>query len=363
MSIIFPNYNNSLYSLGCGVASWLGVKTQCRSKFDLSGNKLVLLLLDGFGWNIMERSLGEVKEATKIHGIFPSTTSTTLTTIFTARTPAEHGVLGYNTYVKNLGSIINTLRYTHPTSNERDSLANGIPFEKVFPNAKGYLHEVKEGTASLLPSGIDNTEFTRVVHGPTQETRTYLNVWDAYESLKDLMGKGIRFIYAYIPDIDSLAHKYGPYSEPVILATREIFMRFFSLFKERPDYTAVITADHGLIDTSQTIEIEKDQDLMSMLELPPYGDSRALFLRSRYDLKVYLQGKYNLKVFTKEEVLSLLGGAEKIVDGIPDFVGVPLDYASYFFSFREKSNYARLKGHHGGLLREELEVPLVIVNG
>ncbi|MEM4080577.1 MAG: nucleotide pyrophosphatase, partial [Metallosphaera sp.] len=80
MSLIFPDYGKNLYSLGCGLAKWLDLQVQCRSHIEIAGNKLVLLLLDGFGWNIMERSLGEVKEANKIHGVFPSTTSTTLAT-------------------------------------------------------------------------------------------------------------------------------------------------------------------------------------------------------------------------------------------------------------------------------------------
>ncbi|MEL9970131.1 MAG: alkaline phosphatase family protein [Metallosphaera sp.] len=361
MSLIFPDYGKNLYSLGCGLAKWLDLQVQCRSHIEIAGNKLVLLLLDGFGWNIMERSLGEVKEANKIHGVFPSTTSTTLATIFTAKTPAEHGVLGYNTFVKSLGGIINTLRYTHPTSNERDSLARGFPFEKAFPNAIGYLSQVKEGTASVIPAGIENTEYTKAIHGHVQETRTFLNVWDAYESTKQLMEKGTKFIYVYIPDVDSLAHKYGPYAEPVILAAREIFMRFFSLFKERKDYVGLITADHGLIGTSNIVEIEKEPELMSMLDVPPYGDSRALFLKSRFDLKVYLENKFNMRVFKRDEAIPLLGGVEN--PNLPDFIGVPLDYTSYIFSFRESSTYARLKGHHGGLLKEEIEVPLVTVNG
>ena len=363
MSLIYPDYSKNLYSLGCGIAKWLGVELQCNTSYSLTGKKLVLLILDGFGWNIMESSLGEVKETIKIHGVFPSTTSATLASIFTGKTPAEHGILGYNTYVKRLGGIVNVLRYTHPTLNERDSLSDGLPVEKAFPEAKGYLSQVKEGTASVLPQGIENTQFTTTVQGTTQETKTYLNVWDAYESLKQLMDKGTRFIYAYIPDIDSLAHKYGPYADPVKLATREIFMRFYSLLKERTDYTSIITADHGLVDTTQRIEIDKDQELMNMLEIPPYWDSRALFLRSRYDLKVFLESRYNLKVFDRDETLKLLGGVDKVPESMPDFVGVPLDYSSYFFNFREKSNYTRLKGHHGGLLREELEVPLVMING
>lgn len=77
------------------------------------------------------------------------------------------------------------------------------------------------------------------------------------------------------------------------------------------------------MDTTERIEIDKDQELMNMLEIPPYGDSRALFLRSRYDLKVFLESRYNLKVFDRDETLKLLGGVDKVPESMPDFVGVP----------------------------------------
>ncbi|QKR00527.1 PglZ domain-containing protein [Metallosphaera tengchongensis] len=362
MELEQPNYGRNLYSLGCGIASWLGIQTQCDSRIEIQGERLILLLMDGFGWNIMERALGEVKEATKIHGVFPSTTSTTLTTLFTAKTPSQHGVLGYNTFVKSLGGIVNSLRYNHPSESQRDSLSNGMPFEKAFPNSKGYLWQVNEGTAAVLPAGIENTEFTKVVQGKVQETKTYLNVWDAYESLRSIIEKKYKFIYVYIPDVDSLAHKYGPYADPTLASAREIFMKFYSLLKDVKEYTTLITADHGLVETRGLVELDKDEELLSMLELPPYGDSRAVFLRTRYDMKTYIHGKYNLKVFTKEELFQILGGKGD-QSALPDYGAVPLDYTAYIFNFREKSNYARLKGHHGGLFKEEIEVPLVTING
>jgi len=231
-----------------------------------------------------------------------------LTTLVTARVPGDHGVLGYNTFVKRLGGIVNSLRYTHPSSNIRDSLSNGVPFESAFPKAKGYLSQVEKGTAAVLPQGIENTEFTRVVHGKVEETRTYFNIWDAGNSLTALMGKGYRFIYAYIPDVDTLAHKYGPYDPSTLEAAREIFMKFYYALKKRGDYTALITADHGLIETDKVVEVRGEQELMSLLELPPYGDSRALFLKSRFDMKVFLSQRYNLKVYAGEEIPPLLGG-------------------------------------------------------
>lgn len=87
---------------------------------DFSGvEKVFLVIMDGFGYN---RLLAHVKQhdgafselITK--GIlkpftspFPATTSTSLASIFTALTPAEHGVLGYQMYSREYGCVVNML--------------------------------------------------------------------------------------------------------------------------------------------------------------------------------------------------------------------------------------------------------------
>lgn len=363
MSLVLPNYEKSIYSLACGIADFLGVKRNCLSKISIQGRRLSLVLLDGFGWNIMSKAGINVKEAEKIHTVFPSTTSTVITTLFTAQAPGEHGILGYNTFVKRLGGIINTLKYTHPAIHGRDSLQSSIPFNVAFPNVKGYLSEVKDKkTIEIIPKEIANTEFSKATHGKANESKTYITDWDAIYTFSQTLQGNYDFVYFYIPTIDSLAHKYGPYSEPTLNAARYIFNSIYEIAKKNSEYTVIITADHGHVEVGNNIELTKESEFLSMLEVPPYGDSRALFLRSRYDLKTYLYHKYNVRVFTKDEFPSILGRIDANID-FPDYIAVPLDTTAYIFDYKENSEYGRLKGHHGGLLNEEFEIPLVMING
>ncbi|EZQ10832.1 MULTISPECIES: alkaline phosphatase family protein [Acidianus] len=362
MFIEEPNYGRNIYSLACGIAEFLGVERKCASRIEIpKTKKLALVLLDGFGWNIMESSGSTKEEAEKIQTVFPSTTSTVITTLFTALTPGEHGVLGYNTFVKKAGGIINTLKFTHPAVSDRDSLQDSMSFSSVFPGVKSYLSEVN-GVKSMeiIPRGLENTEFSKATHGKTTETKTFVDLWDALYLFSQALNSDYNFIYLYLSDIDSLAHKYGPYAEPTLNAAKVIFESIYNTAKRFSNQaTTVITADHGHVEVGSNVDIKSDQQFMSMVEVPPYGDSRALFLRSRYDMKTYMLDKYNVKVYTKEELPRLLGGVGYA--DLPDFVAVPKDNTAYIYDYKEGGDYGKLKGHHGGLLSEEFEIPLVII--
>jgi len=366
-----PNYQESLYTLSCSIAKFLGIDRKCiyNDLVQISKNKLVLILIDGLGWNMMEKANIMPKEAIKIHTVFPSTTSTALTTLFTAMTPGEHGLLGYVTYSKRLGSVVNTLRYTHPAEHGRDTLKDGVPLSKAFSEVKSYLLEVKEKKlVSLLPKGIENTEFTNLVH-KTHETKVYFNFWDCiYQFTQLLSSNNFDFLYLYIPDVDTLAHVYGPNSEVVISSIRDIFSSIYEkAIRYKDKYTFIITADHGHIESSKLNLLNDDQELLGLLEIPPYGDSRAIFFRSRYDIKTYIQRKYdNLYILSKIEYINkgLLGKInEKISDNLPDYIATPMDNQIYIYIYKEKEEVVKLKGHHSGLTKDEIEIPLVIVDG
>ncbi|BCU67087.1 nucleotide pyrophosphatase [Sulfolobales archaeon HS-7] len=363
MSLITPNYEQSLYSLACGISNFLGVKRDCSS-MNISGNRIVLALLDGFGWSTMRKAGIEVKEARKIHTVFPSTTATVISTLFTAMTPGEHGILGFNTYSMRLGGIVNAMRYTYPAVKERDSIKDSLSFSTAFPSLQSYLKEVNDvKTASVIPKGLEDVEFTGVTHGYVSETKTYIDFWDAFFNLEQTLQKDFKFIYFYIPDIDSLSHKYGPYSEVTLKATRDIFENLYNIAKKHTEFTFLITADHGHMTTTETILLDQIPELINKLEIPPYGDSRAVFLRTRNDIHDYLYTKFDsIRVFKKNEIPSLLGKVndEKI---LPDYIMVPTDGRAYIYLFKEKDEYYKLVGHHGGLTPDEFEIPLITVNG
>jgi predicted AlkP superfamily pyrophosphatase or phosphodiesterase len=370
MALRFPDYTgNSVYNLACGIADFLGVRRDCIRKREIAGRRIALVLLDGGGCEILKFSGINSVEAERncLTTVFPSSTSTVITTLFTAMTPGEHGILGYSNYSKVLGSIVNPLRFSTPYSAGRDSLKDYSSFSRVFPNVKGFLTEVSKDkrTAEVIPKGIEQTEFTLATHGRTSITKTYLNVWDAYQEATNVLNEGYDFVYIYVPDIDAVAHKNGPYSETTVLTVREVWEMVTRLAQKFKNYTFYITADHGLVHVTNDVLLNSDQELLRLLEVPPYGDSRAIMLKSRRELREYLKAKFpNLEVFhSQEDMVKLFGRISDSVE-LPDYVLVPRDSSAYLYAFREKQQeeIGKLKGHHGGLSDEEMRVPLVVLN-
>lgn len=370
-NLVEPNYNdkNNIYSLACGVANFLGVKRKCNNYFQIEGNRLLLILIDGLGYNLFTKVYKPLDrkgtEIIKGYTVFPSTTATVITTLFSALKPAEHGVLGYITFSKTLGGIVNSLKYSHPAEQGRDSLKDGLSYKKAFPDVKSYLEETQEkNTAEIIPKGLEQTEFTMATHGKVKETKTYSNYWDALYTLRQTLEQdSFNFIYFYIDTIDSLEHKYGAYTDPVFEASRSIVNDIISIaLKFKDKYTTIITADHGQVTVDKMVELNNDKELLDLVEIPPYGDSRAIFFRSRHNIKDYLEKKYpGLKVYSREEIINteLLGGDSAY---IPDYIAVPLGNSGYVYKFRDTNDVEKLKGHHGGLTSEEMEIPMVVIH-
>ncbi|ARM74617.1 alkaline phosphatase family protein [Acidianus manzaensis] len=360
--MIIPDYEkDTLYNLSSSILNNYGINTE-DSFMTFQNKKLILVLVDGLGWNILQKIKTDelnMNKVIKMHTVFPSTTATALTTLMTAKTPAEHKVLGYTTYIKEIG-IINALKYTLPQSSEVDLLKKSGKSMQEILNLKNIGKQIKEKgykTTSILPNCISRTEFSKTLYSNIDEYRT---LWEAFHRIKMYAEKGTDFITLYIPDVDLTAHRFGPYAEPTINASKDILSM---IIKYSPkDYNIVITADHGFIQTDKAIFLDENQDFKDVIEMPPFGDARAIFMKTRKDAKILEEKFENFKVYSSDEIIKegLLSKKEEEKGLIPDYVGIPLDRKVYPYRF--KGTYAGHKGHHGALLEEEIEIPLIILN-
>ena len=85
-------------------------------------SSVVLVVLDGLGWNQLEERREIVPNLASLAGgpittVAPSTTATALTSIATGLTPAEHGVLGYRMLMR--GAVTNMLRWATDVGERR----------------------------------------------------------------------------------------------------------------------------------------------------------------------------------------------------------------------------------------------------
>ena len=105
------------------------------------------------------------------------------------------------------------------------------------------------------------------------------------------------------------------------------------------------------------------RDILKNLDIMPYGDSRALFLRTRKDIDDLLDFK-GTEVFKKDEILKsgMLGIVnEDFIGRIGDYLLVPHDGRCFIYQSKINDEYHLLKSHHGGLTEDEQYIPLFYV--
>ena len=123
---IYPNFDNSLVNIPHSILAHFGLphdkpalRTPLLSQIK-DCSKVVLFLVDGFGYNIFKKEatkfpffkkLDEGGFSEKITTIFPSTTAAGITTFESGLTPREHGLFKWNIYLREVDAVVQPLPY------------------------------------------------------------------------------------------------------------------------------------------------------------------------------------------------------------------------------------------------------------
>ncbi|AAT43638.1 alkaline phosphatase family protein [Picrophilus oshimae] len=356
MDINYDIYENSIMELSSSIFSHFGIKVSSKT-MDLKLKKRVcFILLDGLGWNIYERT-GIKMEPMKINTVFPSTTANVLASIFLNMYPGEHGIIGYQVYIKELGSIINTLGYTSSSAYIRDSMEKAIPIKKIFNFESAMERLINNGTdvVNIIPSNINHSSYSNLIYGNVQ-SQSYNTFYHGLRLLERELKSGHDLISFYAPYVDLVAHKLGPYDDYTIESARYILSMIKRISEKYTDYTFLITADHGHIEVSDIINLNEDKSLSDMLLLPPFGDARVLFFYN--DVSSYINDNYHEMLIFKrsENYKNMLGRINNRIN-LPEIITAATSNNIYHYSLNEREY--RMLGAHSSLLPEEMEIPLI----
>ncbi|MET0459134.1 MAG: alkaline phosphatase family protein, partial [Ilumatobacteraceae bacterium] len=220
--------------------------------------QVVLLVLDGLGWEQLEARRELMPVLTSMTGgpistVAPSTTATALSSIATGLTPAEHGLLGYRMMIG--GEVLNVLRWNSSGADRRRAL----PPRDVQPFAAFMGHDVPViSMAELEGSGF--TEAHLFGSRPVG--------WRAVSAIAVEVGRQLRsgepFVYAYYGGVDKTAHErgFGEFYD----AELRFADRLVADIREQlpPGAVLLVTADHGQVEVGRNI-IEPDPELLAMV--------------------------------------------------------------------------------------------------
>lgn len=306
--------------------------------------------------------------------VFPSTTAAALTSLYTGLVPAKHGLLSYAVYLQEFGDVAD-LVFSRLYSG--DKIANFEPFLQQ-PSVFERLSDVGVMSLSISDKAFQGSLLSAVHHRGS--------VFQGYRftsSIPTLISRSLQassepsFTVIYWPGVDSSAHKYGPHSEEcedeafmVDSIIGRVIQKLGAAKGSLDDFLFVLTADHGQvpIDETNSLELNAEPDLLSMLRIPPSGERRSLYLYPKAGkekaVRQWAEDR-GAMVFSRQEAFDGgLFGEESIspilAERIGELIVFPPGTAQWIYDPGNSRPVHYFKGAHGGLHPDEMVVPCLM---
>ncbi len=358
--------------------------------------RVILVLVDALALNRLQRWLAEGRLPAwerlardsllaPLTSIVPCTTSAALTSLWTGRSAAEHGIAGYELWLKEYGVVANMILHSPMSftgggpAGQPGSLASaGFQPETFLPFPTLGAHLAEHGVKtfsfqhySILHSGLSRMFFKDV------QSRAYSTPTELMINLRQFLETAPRqaqYIWVYWGEVDHLSHFSGPDDERVQaeLAAfgealeRQLLSRLST--QARRDTLLLLTADHGQIATRSDpfYDLRSHPNLARRLHIQPTGENRLAYLYIRPGqveaVREYLErtwpGGFTL-LDPAYAVEAGLFGPGRPHPRLPDRLGdlIALGRGENYLWWAAKDNV--LIGRHGGLSPDEMLVPFL----
>ena len=284
----------------------------------------ILISLDGFRADFLTRGVTPTLNQFIAEGVspkymkpsFPSVTFPNHYTLVTGLYPESHGVVGNTFWDPDLEA---EFHYTDPARSMQPKWwAGGEPLwvtaEKQNVKAGIHMWPGSEAGAGYGATYVDKFNGSEVL---SRKTERILGLLDLPSIENELVPKlRPQFIAAYVPNVDSMGHKFGPNSTEIwdtISSVDTMLHDIFAGLEERnltSLVNVVVVSDHGMATTSTDRVIQLDDlidlDLVEHIDgWPLYGlrPKDPIDLRGLYDrLLIESQKNGNFEVYLKENM-------------------------------------------------------------
>ena len=356
---------------------------------------VVLFFVDGFGWRYFER-IAERYPAlryfldegvvSKLTSMFPSTTAAHVTCIHTGLPPGQSGVYEWFQYQPEVDRIIAPLLFSYAGDKARDRLVgSSLKPEDVFPLPTIYSSLSQAGVKSYLFHNRDIAKGAPMrLLGAGTQSLTYRTLPELLTTLRHVLERreGPTYCMAYYEPIDGIGHDRGPGSDYVEAELDQFLTMLDRLFVSclrGSRILLIVTADHGMVEINPNTTDYLNQTLPNFSDyiitnrkgelLTPAGSPRDFFLHVKPErlselrdrLVEHLQDRALVVETSALAAEGFFGPSlsERFLARVGNLVVLPFASQSVYYYERDRFEN-RYWGHHGGLTREEMEIPLMM---
>jgi len=379
-----PDYKDgSIVNLMSSISKHFGYKSKYNTIKILRASSfkgiknIVLIIIDGMGFEFLKKN-GENTIFAKylvgpITSVFPSTTATAITTFLTGLPAQQHAVTGWFMFLKEIGIVSKILPFASRAGDL--DLNKFIDIKKIF-NQKCFSDKIKVSSFVIQKKEIIDSDYTLATSGKSKRL-SYNSLDGFFRQIKKAVKSSNKqkYIYAYWPEFDSLSHDYGINSKKTEKHFKKLDRKLKKFLKgiEGTNSLIIITSDHGFIDTTKkrTIILKQHPKLEECLTLPLCGEPRAVFCyvhpSKKKQFEKYVKTKlknicyvYKSEDFIKKNYFGLFKPNRRLFDRIGDYILILKDnYVLKDNILGEKKHFHI--GAHGGVSKEEMIVPLIVI--
>lgn len=367
-----PNYDRSILSISSSIMKNYGVKSNYKSLSELDNylkngyKNIVFLILDCLGTEILKNNLPEdsilrTNVVTNVTSVFPPTTAAATPAFHSGVSPLENGWIGWMPYYKEFNKMIELFSgndfYTREKIIERpeiDSLKYKTIYEQICEANKDIKYH------KIFPVKIEK-----------DGAATFEELCAKIKESCNNNDKNL--ISAYWDDPDHTIHHNGVNSKAVKDVLNNIDNSLKELMANLKDTILIISADHGAVDVVN-VYINEIKEIDECLALPPSIESRfvSFFIKKgmknkfKNALKSNFKDKYILytkEQFLKEELLGRGKAHRRINEYLGDYIMIINSNLNIRYSiYGEKDKVKEHLSDHGGITKEEMMVPLIILD-
>jgi hypothetical protein len=399
---VYPDYEGrSLVNVPASICRWMGAPTigaapldpQLTKSLEEQYQNVILILMDALSLTRFSKlvaagklpvweNLTEGGILAPLTSITPSTTAAALTSLWTGSGAVEHGIVGYEMWMKEYGMVVNSILQAPMSFGGGAGSLEKAGFEPetfIKPTLLG-SHLSAHGVdlygfqhQSIARSGLSRMLLRNVNVNPFRsQSDLWLNLRNLFQD-KPLERK---YIWIYWGEVDYFSHNYGPDNERTVNELVNFSDQLGSLFLDKLDHAVrsktllILMADHGQINTRPDphYDLSNHPGLTRRLHIMPTGENRLAFLYlrpgQREAIREYIERTWPGQFVTLDPVFAveagLFGPGEphpRLYDRLGDLIVIARGSAYWWWSNRTD----HLFGRHGGLSAEEMLVPFLAV--